>query len=153
MSQMLQCMEGREVRRWREEFGRSPFVADGGASSAAISAALPELGVVLLINDSTQPTPALLQLNLKTSVKESARTKFDAQIGPRALGKSSGNEAAMDLWTHLWRGIRFVARFRAFSGGRISRGLRPGKATAMYPFFPLFQSRFNGDFNGDFNGI
>ena len=60
----------------------------------------------------------------------------------------------MDLWTHLWRGIHFVARFRAVQGGRISRGLRPGKATTMmYPFFPLVQSRFNREFNGDFNGF
>lgn len=64
------------------------------SSMAAVASALPELGLIMLVSDSSRPSPSILQLNLLPAVKSGARAKYTAQIGGAALCGRADNEQA-----------------------------------------------------------
>ena len=61
---------------------------------ASIGSSMPEFSLITLISDSSRPSPGILQLNIHQGIKESARVKFNSQIGSVALkGREENREA------------------------------------------------------------
>jgi len=111
---------------------------------AAIGSAMPEFALILLIADATRPSPAILQLDLVPGIKESARSKFNQQIGSLALrGREENTEATRSA---------IASQDRSHVGSR-SDPLFGGKEFSQVAAKPIRLGNLQLLSTGDFAGI